>query len=80
MVTDYAGAGISDPEGIAAGPGHTLWFTNYYGNSIGRITTAGVVATFNGPNIRFPAWIAASPDHGLWFTDGGNDSIGRISP
>jgi virginiamycin B lyase len=27
----------SNPEGIAAGPGGALWFTEYDGNKIGRI-------------------------------------------
>jgi streptogramin lyase len=33
----------SHPFGIAAGPDGNLWFTEYSGNKIGRITTAGVV-------------------------------------
>jgi IPT/TIG domain len=37
-VTIYAG--LSEPEGITAGPDGNLWFTNDNGNSIGRITTA----------------------------------------
>jgi streptogramin lyase len=37
QVTIYAG--IDDPQGITTGPDGALWFTNYDGNSIGRITT-----------------------------------------
>ena len=36
-VTIYAG--ISSPHGITAGPDGALWFTNFGGDSIGRITT-----------------------------------------
>ena len=56
-----------------------LWFTNEGNNSIGRITTAGVVSNFTDPSISRPTIIAAGPDGGLWFTNQGNNSIGRIS-
>ena len=38
----YADPSIDAPAGIAVGPDGALWFTNYFGNSIGRITTAEV--------------------------------------
>jgi streptogramin lyase len=44
-VTNYTGTGIDKPFGIAAGPDGALWFTNG-NNSIGRITTAGVVTIY----------------------------------
>ena len=33
----------SGPYGIAAGPDGNLWFTEGFGNQIGRITTAGAI-------------------------------------
>ena len=54
----YFGKGIDDPLGISAGPDGALWFTNYGNNSIGRITTTGVVTNFTGAGIDEPA---ASP-------------------
>ena len=37
------------PVGIAAGPDGTLWFTEQWGNKIGRITTAGVLSEYSIP-------------------------------
>src|SRR5690348_8384474 len=39
QVSIYTAPGINFPYGITAGPGGVLWFVNYFGNSIGRITT-----------------------------------------
>src|SRR5258707_13210346 len=36
----------SAPVGITRGPDGNLWFTEYLGNKIGRITTAGVITEF----------------------------------
>ena len=41
-----SGATIDEPYRITAGPDGALWFTNDGNNSIGRITTAGVVTNF----------------------------------
>ena len=70
----------ADPLGITAGPDGALWFTNYIGGSIGRITTAGTVTSYTS---RAPARamqaITAGPDGALWFTNYGTNSIGRIT-
>jgi virginiamycin B lyase len=62
-----------------------LWFTNLYGNSIGRITTSGVVTRYTAPGVYRPFGIVAGSDGALWFTNfvgnavfSGN-SIGRIT-
>jgi streptogramin lyase len=75
----YTGTGISAPVWIAAGPDGALWFTNYANDSIGRITTAGIVANHTGTGISSPEGITAGPDGALWFTNPGNNSIGRIT-
>ena len=79
VVTDYPGGGIDHPFGIVAGPDGALWFTNYIGNSIGRITTTGVVANYTGKGISQPGQITVGPDGALWFINGNNvdSSIGR---
>jgi hypothetical protein len=56
-----------------------LWFTNAGNNSIGRITTSGVVTNYTSPTISDPDAIAAGPDGAMWFTNGDNNSIGRIT-
>jgi virginiamycin B lyase len=79
LVTTYTGTGISDPQGITAGPDGALWFTNEGGYSIGRITTTGVITNYTGTGIASPGGITAGPDGALWFTNEGNNSIGRIT-
>ena len=61
------------------GPDGALWFINLGDNSIGRITTSGVIRDFSAPTISDPGGIVAGPDGALWFTNYGNNSIGRIT-
>ncbi len=69
---------VSSPAGITAGPDGALWFTNFGGDSIGRITTTGTVTAYRHTSIDFPEWITAGPDGALWFTNDDGDSIGRL--
>jgi streptogramin lyase len=66
--------------GITAGPDGNLWFTERYGNKIGRITTLGAITEFELPANAWPGAIVAGPDGNLWFTELGRSRIGRISP
>ena len=81
VVSNFTDPTINAPQGIAAGPDGSLWFTNSNAvtSSIGRITTAGVVSNFTDPSINNPWGIAAGPDGNLWFTNLLGDSIGRIT-
>jgi streptogramin lyase len=65
--------------GITRGPDGALWFTNYLGSSIGRISVDGTVSSYTDPHIRYPVGITTGPDGALWFTDD-SGSIGRITP
>ena len=51
---------------------------NIDNNSIGRITTSGVVTNYTGTGIDDPEGITR-PGRSLWFTNSGNNSIGRIT-
>ena len=79
-ITEYSipGSGKS-PYGIAAGPDGNLWFTEFNGNAIGRITPAGVVTEFPLSGSPQPRGIAAGADGALWFTEGAANKIGRIT-
>ena len=70
----------SGPMGIVAGPDGALWFTEYWGNKIGRITTGGVLSEYLMPTaFSYPGeGITAGPDGALWFTAAG-DKIWRIT-
>ena len=68
------------PNGITVGPDGALWFTEYDGNKIGRITKAGVVTEYRLPIASSdPSGIAAGPDAALWFTEATRNKIGRIT-
>jgi streptogramin lyase len=72
--------GGAEPGGVVAGPDGNLWFTEFQGNKIGRITTAGVVSEFAIPTSNsFPLDIAAGPDGALWFTEDSACKVGRIT-
>jgi virginiamycin B lyase len=79
LVTKYTGSGISRPLGIAVGSDGALWFTNYANNSIGRITTSGLVRNYTAATVDGPFDIAGGPDSALWFTNRAGNSIGRIT-
>jgi virginiamycin B lyase len=67
--------------GITAGPGGALWFTEFAGNKIGRITTAGTVTEFTLPTPNgSPQGITAGPGGTLWFTEVTGNKIGRLTP
>jgi virginiamycin B lyase len=83
-IANYTAPGISAPEEITSGPDGALWFTNSTNNTIGRISTSGVVSNFALPvDGNEPYGITAGPDGALWFTkpssEDGNGAIGRIS-
>jgi virginiamycin B lyase len=54
------------------------WFTNIANNSIGRITTAGVVTSYGGDGIEEPGSITTGPSDAVWFTNFGS-TIGRVT-
>jgi virginiamycin B lyase len=70
----------SSPHAIASGPDGALWFTEFEGNKIGRITTAGKISeTPVKTPAATPFVIAAGPDGALWFTENAASKIGRIT-
>src|SRR5579883_1960704 len=59
----------SKPFDITRGPDGNLWFTEFDGNKIGRVTPVGAVTEFalSDPNSS-AAGITAGPDGNLWVT------------
>ena len=79
-ITEYPLASGSVPWGITAGPDGALWFVDEAGNSVDRITTAGVVTAYPIPTSEAGAvGIAKGPDGALWFTEFSANQIGRIT-
>jgi hypothetical protein len=68
------------PAGITRGPDGALWFAEYGGGKIGRVTTAGDVREFAIPTAASgPQKIAVGSDGALWFTETDANKIGRIT-
>jgi virginiamycin B lyase len=83
FVTEFH-AGIasgSGAAGIALGPDGNLWFTELFGDRIGRISPHGVVREFSAGITPFSraSSMAAGPDGNMWFTENAG-RIGRITP
>ena len=66
---------------ITAGPDGALWFTEGPFDSIGRITTSGVITHFPLPTKGgYPYGITSGPDGALWFTKmNAQPFLGRIT-
>jgi streptogramin lyase len=65
---------------ITPGPDGNMWFTEFVGNNIGKITMAGVITEYPVPTANAsPAGIVAAQDGALWFTEYGASKIGRVT-
>ena len=83
LANTYTGFDIptanSEPMGIAAGPDGAMWFTQFAGDKIGRVTNAGSITEFTLAADAEPTSIVAGPDGAMWFTAQKGNSIGRIT-
>ena len=70
----------SDPEAITAGPGGTVWFTEFGADKIGRVSiSTALIVEYPLPLGSAPLGIALGPDGNIWFTMAGRDLIGRLN-
>jgi hypothetical protein len=70
----------SEPIAITAGPDGALWFGEYHGNKIGRITIDGDITEYPIPTSRSEVTaITAGPDGALWFGEYRSGKLGRIT-
>lgn len=68
------------PLDIARGSDGALWFTEFDGDKIGRITPDGSMTEYPVPTPGVaPYLIAASADGALWFTEYYGNKIGRVT-
>lgn len=72
--------GPAFPNSMTLGPDGNTWFTDFKGNTVGRLTPSGTVTTFPLPNANSVVdTITAGMDGNLWFTEEAG-RIGRITP
>ncbi len=58
----------NQPYGMLSAPDGNIWFADYGGSSIGRMTTNGVVTKFFTPTTNsFPSFLAIGADSNIWF-------------
>jgi streptogramin lyase len=75
---EYAVAG--SPLGITSGPDGNIWFVEFGGNQIGKISTKGTnYITYGCAGCSSPNYITLGPDGTLWYTDSGNSHLDRIT-
>ena len=72
--------GTHAPYTITAGLDGNLWFTEYQGDGIGRMTPYGATKRFPIDPDGFAERITAGPDGAVWFTDTVGNRIGRVAP
>jgi virginiamycin B lyase len=79
-VTEYTGLTGYSPSSITSGSDGNLWFTEYGGNKIGRITTGGAITEYTIPTGSSGPWgITSGPDNNIWFTEMGGNKIGCVT-
>jgi streptogramin lyase len=84
-ITEFHVSNGGVPQGIAAGPDGNLWFTEFYDNQVGRITTSGVSKLFTLNAVNSATYITNGPSGDLWLTllndVGGSttNQIGRLT-
>ncbi|MDB5042286.1 MAG: putative antibiotic hydrolase [Candidatus Eremiobacteraeota bacterium] len=66
------------PDRIKLGPDGNLWFTEYFGTSIARITTGGAITEFDTSGGTTN--LAVGPDNNVWFTQRVMSRVGYILP
>lgn len=85
-ITEFKVPSPGIPQGISAGSDGALWFTLFYDNEVGRVTTKGAVTVFRlNSTMNSATYITAGTDGALWLTllndVGGSttNQIGRLT-
>ena len=66
---------------MTVGPDGMIWFTEWAGNRIGRISVTGAITEFDIPSSHsYPEGIAVTEDGIVWFTETNRNQIGRLTP
>jgi streptogramin lyase len=66
------------PSKIKLGPDGNLWFNEYFGTNIARITTSGTITEFDTGGGT--TGVAVGPDNNIWFTQRMLGRIGYVLP
>jgi streptogramin lyase len=70
-----------DPYGITTGHDGNVWFTEWLGNRVGRITPSGAITEFPIPTAQSrPYGITAGREGNLWFVEESANKVARVTP
>jgi streptogramin lyase len=67
------------PLTMLEGPDHNLWFTEFEGERIGRITSSGTITQFSIAGAQSLVGLAIGSDGNIWFTDQYSGIVGHIT-
>jgi virginiamycin B lyase len=68
------------PGGIASGPDGNVWFAQGQANSIGLMSTSGVLTEYSVPTTGgFPVDVTVGSDGNVWFSEANASKIGRVN-
>src|SRR6202000_1534966 len=66
-------------NGIVSGPGGNLYYTPFYTDDFGVVSTAGVFSSSTIPtSISRTIGITVGPDNHVWFAEANASKIGRL--
>ena len=72
-------ANYFSPYNIAAGADGNLWVTDYFQNTIYKVTVSGTITPYNVPTLNSnPDGITSGPDHNIWFTEHKSGQAGKV--
>ena len=67
-------------RGIAAGTRGDIWFGEYDGNHVGRITSSGSLTEYSIPTAKsHTVGITSGPDGNVWFAEVDGNRIGKLN-
>ncbi len=70
----------AEPFDIVSGPGGTMWFTEFHGDKIGRVSPDGTITEYPVPTPGAgPYQIAVGPAGTIWFTEYNTAKIGLVT-
>jgi virginiamycin B lyase len=80
-IAEFPISSTSRPSNLVAGPDGKVWFVEYAGNKIGRMTVAGVLeAEYALPTANSgPSGIVVGPDKNIWVTEYDGNKIARVT-
>jgi len=81
-MTEFAVPTGDSAGGITAGNDGNMWFTDFFGNQVGKITPLGNVTLYTGLSHPPLGAITRGPDGNVWFgaEDVTNSVVARITP